>query len=207
MKRLALPIVVLVIITLLSGCLTSLHPLFTEKDLVFNSKLTGKWFTTKDGDTLIFEKGTANTFKGLPAALQGSADKAYVLTIIGNDKTINKYFAFLVKIGNGFYFDYYPIDSKQQLEYDDFYREQFVKMHSFYKVEFSNDNSIAISEFDDSFLHKLIDDKQVRMKHEVRADGSVFITASTEELQQYVMKYGNTPGAYSSNRDIYTKIP
>jgi hypothetical protein len=193
-------------ITILSGCLTSLHPLFTEKDLVFDPKLTGKWLGTKDGDTLIFEKGTTQSFQELPGAISGSADKAYTVTIIGRDKSINKYFAFLVKIGNGLYFDYYPAEVEQQRQYDDFYREQYIKMHSFYKVKITNGRTMAISEFDDSFLHKLIDNKQIRIKHEERSDSSYFVTASTEELQQYVMKYGDSPEAYSSGGDEYKKV-
>jgi hypothetical protein len=95
---------------------------------------------------------------------------------------------------------------EQQREYDDFYKEQYVKMHSFYKVEFHNGNAMTISEFDDSFLKTRIDNRQIKMKHEVRSDGTIFINASTDELQQYVLKYGNTPEAYSSKDDAYNKI-
>jgi len=206
MKKLIFPVVILIMIAVLSGCLTSLHPLFTIKDLVFEPKFTGKWVGDKDGDTVLYEKGSAQSFRDLPETLQGSADKAYMVTIIGRDKSRYKYFAFLVKIGNGLYFDYYPADVEQQREYDDSYREQFIKMHSFYRVKLHTEMSMLISEFDDSFLHNLIDKKQIRIQHETRFDGSYFITASTEELQQYVMKYGDVPEAYSNSGDAYHKV-
>ncbi len=54
-------------------------------------------------------------------------------------------------------------------------------------------------------MRELIDKKQIRIRHEVRFDGLYVITASTEELQQYVAKYGDVDKAYQGN-DTYTRI-
>jgi hypothetical protein len=38
-------------------------------------------------------------------------------------------------------------------------------------------------------------------------DGGILITAPTEELQQYLIKYSDVPEAYNNdNNDNYTKI-
>jgi hypothetical protein len=64
---------------------------------------------------------------------------------------------------------------------------------------------LEIGQLKEEYLKNLIHKKQIRIPHEVRYDGSFLITASTEELQQYVMKYGNVPEAYE-NLTTYSKI-
>ena len=59
---------------------------------------------------------------------------------------------------------------------------------------------------DGGYLEKLIKNKQIRIKHEVMEDGGIFITAPTEDLQQYLIKYSDVPEAYSSDNDNYAKI-
>jgi hypothetical protein len=80
-------------------------------------------------------------------------------------------------------------------------------MHSFYRIRFHNDRSFETSQFNEDFLKRLIDKKQIRIKYEVRFDGNYVITAPTEELQQYVLKYGDEPEAYyKESSATYKKI-
>ncbi len=80
MKKLLIA-TVLVAIVVLSGCLSALHPLFTEKDLVFDTKLVGSWHKDEHGEVYTFQKGSAQSLANLPEAMQKLADKAYVLTV------------------------------------------------------------------------------------------------------------------------------
>jgi len=79
-------------------------------------------------------------------------------------------------------------------------------LHSFYRLGEGGDrNSLTITRFADSYLRNLIDKKQIRIRHEQRLDGSYVITASTDELQQYVLKYGEVNEAYEDNK-TFTRI-
>ena len=204
MKKLFIIAVTIAIVTALSGCLSTLHPLFTEKDLVFDPRLLGRW---KEGDdTIMFEQGTAASFNQLPEKLRSLASKAYVMTGQEDGNEV-KYYAFLTRLGKELYLDYYPYENARQKNYDGFYKQHLTKMHIFYRLRFNNDGSFGVRMFDGDFLKKLIDNKQIRIKHEIRFDGSYVITASTEELQQYVMKYADVAGALGSEDGNYVKLP
>ncbi|WP_315818701.1 hypothetical protein [Paraflavitalea speifideaquila] len=117
-----------------------------------------------------------------------------------------KYYVFLARIGKHQYLDYYPIETKMQKKYAAFYKSSYVRMHSFFRLlsgEYGN--SIKIGQFADSYLQKLIEQKQIRIRHEKKIDGSYVITAPTEELQQYVAKYGDVDEAFQDNK-TFTKI-
>jgi hypothetical protein len=79
-------------------------------------------------------------------------------------------------------------------------------MHSFYRFQQKMDGkTISIERFAENYLRTLIDAKKVRIKHEVKIDGTYVITAPTEELQQYVQKYSDVAEAYES-KETYTRI-
>lgn len=205
MKKHILIVAILVLITAVSSCLNTLHPLFTEKELVFDPRLLGSWRAGNGDDTAVFEKGTAASFSQLPEGLRKLAGKCYVVTL--KDKETVKYFAFLTKLGKELYLDYYPFEDAFMQDYDGFYKQHLVKLHSFYRVRFTSDNKFDISQFDEGFMEELIKNKKIRIRHEVRFDGTYVITAPTEELQQYVIKYSDVPEAYyKDNNATYTKF-
>jgi hypothetical protein len=199
---------VLVAIIMLSGCLSALHPLFTEKDLVFDPKLVGTWQQEGDNEAYVFEKGTPQSFSALPEGLQKLASKSYLVTIT-NRKTGEeqaRYYGFLLRIGQQLYLDYFPVQTHAQEGYEAFYKMNFVPMHSFYRLKQGADGkTITIGRFAENYLRTLIDKKKIRIKHEVKIDGLYVITAPTEELQQYVQKYSDVNEAYENN-ETYTRI-
>ena len=209
MKKVLMLSVVVVLITLLSGCMRTLHPLFTEKDLEFDGRLVGSWHTDPDDNEYIqFEQGSAASFSKLPESLQRLAGKAYLLRMFdGSGEASYVFYAFLCRIGGQLYLDYYPAENKHQQYYDKFYLAHEVKMHSFFHVQFTSDGGMKLDEFSQDFLDELIKKNKIRIQHEVRFDGTYVITAPTEELQQYVLKYSDVPEAYSNeNSDTYYKI-
>ncbi|MBK6364443.1 MAG: hypothetical protein IPF52_13480 [Saprospiraceae bacterium] len=44
------------IISILTGCIPSLNPLYTDKDLVFTSQLLGTWTGAKSEESWTFDK-------------------------------------------------------------------------------------------------------------------------------------------------------
>ena len=49
MKKIILTTAFALLLIFLSSCLTTLHPIFTEKDLAYDSKLIGTWSTENEG--------------------------------------------------------------------------------------------------------------------------------------------------------------
>jgi hypothetical protein len=90
--------------------------------------------------------------------------------------------------------------------HSDFYRSHYLKMHICYSIQFLKNDVFELKQFDEKFLRNLVENKKIRIPHEITNDGSFVVTASTEELQQYIMKYSDVPEAYySDNTSIYTR--
>ena len=208
MKKIALTTAFALLLIFLSGCLTTIHPIFTEKDLAYDSKLIGAWDTEnegKKGKVIISNLATENSLE-LPGNISAIKQQGYFIIYKDeNGKTSDQYIAFLARIGKHLYFDYYPADKKEDRKLDEFFGVHFVKMHTSYRVEILKDGSFELSQLDGSYVKSLIDEKKIRISHETDADDNTIITASTKELQQYLLKYGDEPSAYRSDKTIFKK--
>ena len=196
------------VILLLNGCLSTLHPVFTVDDLVADNRLTGSWNKPKDGTTTTFRKAKKEELARFSETLKKNADKIYIAkedSGAGSKEAF--YYAFLLRLGNNYYMDTYPSEFDETENTDPFYKAHYIPLHAIYRVYFNNSNSFELKPLDGGYLEKLIRNKQLRIKHEVMPDGDYLITAGTEELQQYLKKYGDVAEAYDeSNTSSYTKI-
>lgn len=193
----------------LSSCLSTIHPIFTEKDLVFDQNLLGTWkYDSKSGaGTLEITKAGSADFAELPTLrkLEGKVYKAMYRD--GKGFVEAAYFGFLVKLGKNLYMDFYPAETAVTKTYDEFYRSHYTKLHTAYRINFTAGNSFELKQLDESFMKKLIEDKKIRISHEITESQNFVVTAPTQELQQYILKYGDTPEAYyNDNTSTYIKI-
>ena len=208
MKRILLLTGLFFCLLLLNGCLTTLHPIFTEKDLVFDPRLTGNWKKSKDSSSARYRQANSEDLEELSPSLQRNAARIYIMEEKdAQGKTRSHSYAFLVKLGKYYYLDYYPGALRNNEPAGEFFAAHYVPMHRIYRIKFTGNHSFDIQQLDAGFLEKLILNKQVRLKHEVTDDGSYLITAPTADLQQYLIKYSDTPEAYNNdNSDTYTRI-
>ncbi len=123
MKKVSILLAFSFLVIFLSSCLTTLHPIFTIKDIVYEPKLIGTWVTSEAGSKgpdVMTEKGQAvitnlaadNTIE-LPEKIAAIKHKGYLVSY--RDKAANtteQYIAFLARIGKHLYFDYYPCRKK-----------------------------------------------------------------------------------------------
>lgn len=200
---------------ILSSCnLTTLYPIFTEKNIISDNRLLGSWRlnkSPKDTDIIVISKVPPVEINRLPVLLKKIAGKGYL--IVSKDRrqnVITRHLAFLVKIGRYHYLDYYPLETDEELAYFDFFKVHYIKMHSFYRVSFKNDQAFEIKPFDEGYIHRLIDNNHIRIRYEWQPylTTRYIITASTEELQAYLAKYADDPNAYTQESIIsYAKLP
>jgi hypothetical protein len=176
---------------LLTQCVPSIHPLYTEKDLVLDDRLVGKWWEGKDADDRW-------NFTKLP-----DKEKGYLLELTQKDGKQFVFEAHLVKLGEEYYLDFLPHSSSQELSSqsvksyfpEDFYTIHFIPAHTFAKVLINN-NSVEIRLFDSEWIDKLIREGKIRIKHESVGELQI-LTASTAELQKFILKYGQDESAFS----------
>jgi len=196
------------LIIFLSSCLQTLHPIFTVNDIVYEEKLLGTWKAkASDDDVLIavITNLSADHSIELPEKIAAIKHKGYLVVYKEKGEIIGQYIAFLARIGKHLYFDYYPADRKEDGKIDEFFSAHFVKMHTCYSVEIINDGSFELNQFDESYVTDLIDKKKIRISHETDPHANIVITASTSELQQYILKYGDDPSAYRGEKITFKK--
>ena len=193
---------------LLNGCfLKSLHPLVTEEDAVAVEGITGVWEKDDQRWTFIREGEYEDmTMTGK----QGNADYSISMTDSDDDSSKVEHNTYLViyedlneaqvdssyffgsfaMLNGDYYLDLYPFD----LGSLNFTSSHYLPVHTFSKISL-NEDSLVISLFKDSWIEEQITDNRVRIKHE-KTEDTILITAGTEELQKFIIKYGNMPEAY-----------
>jgi elongation factor P hydroxylase len=184
---------------LLSSCLTTLYPIFFKEDVEYNESLLGFWKCT-DGsaktDYMEFEKIPADRSAALPVNIRDIATKGYFITRRNsNGEVYAQYYAFLVKIGHNHFLDYYTADLPTQNNVNTQYKDHYIKVHNNYRIQLNDINHFEIRLFDKGYIEKLIAKNQINIRHEV-VDGKIVITASTDELQKFIIKYSDNPDAY-----------
>lgn len=202
--RLILTVMILIILAV--SCIPSLYPLYREKDLIFDERLLGIFSTeglAVKGDTWEFEKldwqAESRTEKNWN---QFKSGKTYKLTDTEDEKKA-EFAVHLLKLGKNYYLDFFPV--KYNIE-NYMLDMQLMPAHIFGKIEFVN-NNIVMHWFDGEFLTNLIDSNKIKIPHKM-LENSILLTANTEELQKFVRKYGDNPGAFlNEDPDTMYRIP
>ena len=215
MKRFTFFFLVLSFLTLtMTGCfLKSVHPLITSKDAVLLEGLDGvyetddeRWTFASDNnpnliaelirqypsESLSFDSGEEDSL-GMNAYLvlfeNKQSDNAMPTLFLGMVGEINNDRFLNLKI----------------LDFDFGMNTLFVDSHRFNVNTFSkielNDNQLIMEPLASSWIGDQIQNNRIRIKHEVvRSDfedsEEILVTASTDELRDFIDKYGKVEDAY-----------
>ena len=167
----------------LAGCVPvmSLHPLYEDKNIIFEEKILGT-FTENENTTWDFARA--------------EDPNTYVLTYstFKDQKVLKGLFVVhLVKLEGRLFLDVYPKEppwaDEEGLEKTKwFYNSVFmVTGHTFIKIE-TIEPQLKLQLTDGDELEKLLTKNPDAVKHEI-VDGSPILTGSTQQLQSFVLKY------------------
>lgn len=174
-----------------SACLPTLHPLYKSKDLMVLDGLTGNWkMQSKDKPYLW------NFTPNPDAKSEDDFKNLYRIQIIDKNDTV-EYAGGILKLGASVYLDLYMPNFETKLP---FAQSHIFPVHTIWKFEFHPD-SILIKPFNSRWIRELVANNQVRIKHE-QADAGTLITAGTDELQQFVKKYGEDDRAFDKPHNL-----
>lgn len=195
MKRSTL-IILLCTAIMLNGCLYTLYPIFTEKDIIFNKDLLGYWKVVNEKQSLEIKRIPENRKAELPEGIRRVSVNGYlVIRIDSSGKVMDENFVFLSRIGKHNYLDYYPAETPAQKTLNKYYKNHLIGLHSIYRCDVRNTDQFGIRQFDKKFLDKQIQNNKINIRHEV-IDGKNIITAPTDQLQQFIIQYSDNPAAF-----------
>jgi hypothetical protein len=164
----------------LGGCVPSLHSLFTEKDTYFDPQLVGIW-TSSDKEIWQFAKKPDSN--------------SYEVIYTDKDENRGSFVGTLGKINDMTFLDLFPDNTLMEIRSNGFYQAHLVPAHTFLKIEqilpvlkmrtMGPDNTREMLKTDPNLL-----------KYELIDDNRVVITATTQQLQQFMKEHANDKGLF-----------
>jgi len=197
---------------LMVGCVpvVSLHPLFTKENIVFEEKLLGTWLEDANDPNSFWEFTRFNVAAAgeLPEALKENAEKLYRLAVSDGEGHKGSFAACLVRLEDRLFLDIFADlfpsgehDIEQmKLLYNAFL---FVPAHTFVRVEFVGDR-LKLRLTDDEDFKKLLEAEPNAVRF-TEVDDRPVLTASTEELHAFVVKYADDERLFSNERTLMRK--
>jgi len=198
MKTKSIILTVLLVITMSSCLVKSLHPFYTDKDIVYKPELLGIW---TGNDSARWEIRQHKVFAGFMK--DDKPTNCYDI-LFTDKKGTSKFLAHLFSLDKALYLDFYLPDMEGQ----DLAVMHMVPAHTLAKVELGKDQ-ISIKWYNEEWLVKLFNENRIRIAHEripydldeKNTDNfQVVLTAPTADLQKFIIKYGNDPAAFENDK-------
>lgn len=158
---------------LLAACIPSVHPYYTEKDMVFESKLIGEWQEkdkAEEPQIWKFEEGK---------------EKAYNLTVTEKEGKRGEFEARLFKLKQDFFLDIVATDIGTNVA--DLISASLIPGHLLLRVP-AIEPELKLAGFDFDWLDKYLKEHPKALAHHRESD-RIVLTAETADLQNFVLKH------------------
>lgn len=156
----------------LTGCMPSVNPFYTDQDLVFDPRLVGTWQKSGEAETWQFEK---------------EGENAYKLTLIDKEGRRGLLKARLFKQRDELYLDLTPTECNFAADQAEIVGASMFPGHLLVRVaQIEPALKLAFSDFD--WLAKLLEKEPAALAHHAE-EKRLLLTASTRELQQFVARH------------------
>ncbi len=160
-----------------SGCIPSLHPLYTENDIVFDGGLVGEWSEDNARDTWTFAASSTNR---------------YSLVHIDRNGNPGRFDVVLAEIGGHLFLNFFP-ETPTDLK-NLFYRYHLLSIHTFAHVQ-QIEPTLQMRFPDPEWLEEHLKEHPDEIRHEVVGDG-IILSATTEDMQTFWLQHLSTDGAF-----------
>ena len=181
----------------LNGCLTtSFNPLFKKSDLVTKEELVGKWIGKNT--LLTFEKQNESSY----LLNYKSCEDPYNAPNDYSSCTVADFTAYLMKLGDDYFLDFLP---KAYLSTENVFLKLHIRAtHSFAKVVIEKE-TLKVFFIDYEWVADYIEKNEGALDY-IKSDDLVTLTATTEELQEFVLKHQEEPGFFINPIILKRKI-
>lgn len=174
-----------ILAVILGGCVPviSLHPLYTDKDVVLDKKLYGTWIDNSEDTKTTWE------FKSFD-----EPKNAYKLIFADEEGKKGSFVAHLVKLQDKFFLDIFPSElpwnpedpNKMDWPYNSIF---LIPAHTFVKVD-SIEPQLKLRLMLESEMEELLKEDPGVVEHTTVGE-RIVLTESTKKLQAFVLKYAD----------------
>jgi hypothetical protein len=184
---------------LLGGCIPviSLHPLYTEKDVVVDKKLCGTWINDSGDSKTTWEFECIDEPKN-----------AYKLIFTDEDGKKGSFVAHMIKLENRLFLDIFPSElpwepedpNKMDWPYNSLF---LIPAHTFVKID-SIEPRLKLRLTSESKMEELLKENPSAVEHTFVGD-RIVLTASTKKLQAFVLKYADDKRVFTDEVTLSRK--
>ena len=168
----------------LVGCIPSLHPIYTEEDLIFVPELLGTWSEEGSDQTWSFSSDDPTSYHLVQTDEQGKK---------------GAFSAHLIRIKGTMFLDLFPEEREE--ETTGFYKIHRLPVHTFVFVEQIEPN-LKISFMNGDWLESYLEEHPRSLRHENFEDDTIVLTASTKELQAFLLEHVKTKDAFAKPSEM-----
>jgi hypothetical protein len=166
---------------LLLGCVPSLNPLYTDKDVVFDPALVGSWTGENAKETWSFQK---------------SGEKAYKLTQTDAEGHTALFEVHLVQLQDYRFLDLYVLElgePNKESKINSYAGCALIPGHMFLKVT-RIEPTLQMACMDPDWLRDFLQKNPNALRHKKIASGDqnderIVLTAETKDLQSFILKH------------------
>ena len=186
---------------IIGGCVPviSLHPLYTEKDVVVDKKLCGTWVDDVNSPETTWE------FKCID-----EPKNAYKLILSDEEGMKGSFVAHLVKLQNRLFLDIFPSElpwepedpNKMDWPYNTLF---LIPAHTFVKID-SIEPQLKLRLMLESNMEELLKEKPDAVEH-TSVGKRIVLTGSTRELQTFILKYADDKRVFTDQVTFSRKEP
>lgn len=155
---------------LLTGCIPSLNPLYTEADRVYEPAAVGTWNQTDSKATWEFARRD---------------EKSYDLLYTDDNGRQGRFVAHLVELDGERFLDIFP--DEVDFQASGFYKFHLVPIHTVYRVRQIEPN-LELAAIDFKWLEKHLNENPDSIQV-ASFNGRKLISAPTEEVQAFVVRH------------------
>jgi len=176
-----------------NGCwFLSLYPIYTYDDVIFEPALLGTWSRYDD-----------NYKYALEFTQPDETNSAYVMTYTQVDNYTGDvmggvFEAHLIRIGQYTILDLYPIFDDTSFNSRDIMNYNFMVLSHYFVLVGPIGTDLNLSHVDVGWLTNYLEIHPDELKHEysIYLDGRLLLTATTEELQAFMIKHLGTDAEF-----------
>ena len=204
------------IITILQGCITSLHPLVTYDTAISEDRIVGSW-KSDDQDYVVQKFPNSDFYKKNKKQFGGDEkdqsnertkrdsillSKYYVITYI-RDNLKYELGGALTKINGQLFINFSGIDLHSPDGDSEPSLPNRIESNTIARLKFTSTNSIRLDFINGEYVYDQIKSGRMKIKNERDHLYEAFlITASTNELHQFIEKYGNDDRFFNKENSV-----
>ena len=178
---------VLLFFAIVTGCVPTLNPIYTDKDLIFDPALLGTWGSDDPREKWVFEK---------------TNEKSYKLKQTDSEGLTAEFDTRLVRLGDYKFLDLIVtnIDEKY-IKLNGFAAFSLVPAHLVLQVHELRPK-LKLSAMNPDWVKEWLDKNPKSLEHRKLGDDRYVITASTKELQKFVLQHADEEGLFAGPHEL-----